>query len=96
MTIYHEFTHSADTNKKMWKEYQKRGYFIKDRVCQEREYNEIHKAEPYFTWYADKKVSESFAEHSGYIGYMESNPSKQDKKIRVTVLENGEVTTVLI
>ena len=86
MTIYHEFTHSADTNKKMWKEYQKRGYFIKDRVCQEREYNEIHKAEPYFTWYADKKVSESFAEHSGYIGIWNQIHQNKIKKLELQFL----------
>ena len=86
-TIHHELTHSADLTQKTWK---KQKF---ERASYSDEYLEIEKAEPSFTWYANKEYTESFAEHGGYISYMEANPSEQDKLIPVKVKEDGKTVT---
>lgn len=96
MTIHHEFIHSGDQPKVLWEELKTKEphYIVNDRLSVTEEYKEIQKEEPYFTWYADVKdygIHEAYAEHGGYIARMESNPSEQNMKIKVTVLENGKV-----
>lgn len=87
MTISHEFQHSGDKPRRKWK--------AQDNtpVCYDEEYSEIHKEEPYFTWYANTTRTESIAEHGGYISYMEANPNEQHKLLTIETIENGEFIT---
>jgi len=81
--IHHEFIHSIDTNRDIWKN-------DKTRLCSREEYLEIERAEPDFTVYAHEKISESYAEHGGYISYMLANPEEQSKKITILSFERDE------
>jgi hypothetical protein len=87
MTIFHEFVHSGDLSKEIWQNSNLKEHSIR------KEYRDIEKEEKGFTWYANKKIDESFAEHGGYIAYMEANPSEQSKRIEVKHLEDGILVT---
>ena len=80
MTIHHEFAHSIDTSRESYPA----NYFdLEDkRLCWTDEYTEIHRAEPYFTAYANTQRSESFAEHMGYVSRMLANPNEQNLEIK--------------
>lgn len=76
-TIFHEFVHSGDLP---------RG--SKNSYSGDKEYTQIEKEERGFTWYANKQIFESFAEHGGYIAYMESNPSEQKKRMQIQLINS--------
>lgn len=79
--IHHEFEHSGD---------QDQALFDSDDYmpnCWSDEYDEIHQKEHYFTEYANSDRSESWAEHGGYISYMEANPSEQHRLITIMVYD---------
>lgn len=79
--IHHEFEHSGD---------QDQALFDSDDYmphCWSDEYDEIHQKERYFTEYANSDRSESWAEHGGYISYMEANPSEQHRLITIMVYD---------
>ena len=88
--IHHEFVHSADHTQEQWNN--------DDLVptCYGEEYSRIHlrKENPDdlngFTWYANTSREESYAEHGGYISYMLSNPSEQNRKITIQYSKDGE------
>ena len=81
--IHHEFIHSIDISREIWKN-------DKERLSYRDEYLKIDNEEPDFTSYAHEKISESFAEHGGYISYMLANPEEQSKKIEICVFERDE------
>lgn len=81
--IHHEFIHSIDTSRDIWRN-------DKVRLCSREEYIEIEREEPDFTAYAHQQTSESYAEHGGYISYMLANPEEQSKKIKILVFERDE------
>jgi len=92
-TIHHEFTHSMDQTKKEWDD----NNHI--RNCYTDEYSKVHlKSQnkddlPGFTWYANTKREESYAEHGGYISYMLANPKEQKKKITIQYYtDEGKIT----
>ena len=88
--IHHEFIHSIDDSRRIWRE----GL---EKLSSRRKYMEIEKEEPYFTNYANTLVSESFAEHGGYISYMLANPEEQGKKLTIHHYgrdENNKVISV--
>ena len=88
--IHHEFAHSADHTQEQW--------VTNDPIpkCYGDDYSKIHLQKenpddlPGFTWYANTKREESYAEHGGYISYMLANPSEQNKIIHIHYLKNGE------
>ena len=75
-TIHHEFTHSIDESRRIWKDNKK-------VLSRRKEFIEISKAERYFTDYSNGDIEEEFAEHGGYISYMLANPEEQSKKITI-------------
>ena len=80
-TIHHEFIHSIDDSRSIWKN--------DERVLSKRkEYLEIQKEERFFTNYSNGDIEESFAEHGGYISYMLANPEEQSKKIPIRYLDD--------
>lgn len=81
--IHHEFTHSIDTSREIWRN-------DKERLSSRDEYLEIENAEPDFTPYAHGQISEAYAEHGGYISYMLANPEEQSKKIKILTYERDE------
>ena len=86
MTIFHEFLHSGDLSQWVWEQSDEYQDHTLRAWSRHKEYKEIEEAEKGFTWYGNSKYrkrdySESYAEHGGYIAYMESNPSEQNKKI---------------
>ena len=81
--IHHEFLHSIDTSRKIWKN-------DLTRLSDTLEYKSIHEKEPYFTAYANGIRSESFAEHGGFISYMLANPSDQSKVLKIQVPKKDE------
>ena len=81
--IHHEFTHSIDSSRDIWRN-------DKERLSSRKEYEEIEKAEPDFTDYAHQQIPEAFAEHGGYISYMLANPEEQSKTIEIIVFERDE------
>lgn len=85
-TLHHEFTHSGDVTRENYKNK------VPTKISYMKEYVEIQKDEPYFTPYANSKISEAFAEHGGYISRMEANPSEQNRKILIRLRdpETGE------
>lgn len=79
--IHHEFEHSGDQDLEL---------FNSDDYmphCWSDEYDEVHLNERYFTEYANSDRSESWAEHGGYISYMEANPSEQHRLITIMVYD---------
>ena len=80
-------THSGDTSKSMWESR------TKTRHSYDKEYMEIRAEERGFTEYAIRGgTHESFAEHGGYISYMEMNPSEQNRLIPIySYDENGKM-----
>ena len=79
--IHHEFEHSGDQDLEL---------FNSDDYmphCWSDEYDEVHQKERYFTEYANSDRSESWAEHGGYISYMEANPSEQHRLITIMVYD---------
>ena len=84
--IHHEFTHSGDYTREMWKNKEL------SPISHQKEHLDIISEEMHFSGYANSQVSESFAEHGGYISRMESNPSEQNKKFKIKVRdEDGKM-----
>lgn len=81
--IHHEFTHSIQDSRKIW-------YNGLKELHDRDDYTAIDKEENYFTRYANKMKSESFAEHGGYISYMLANPEEQSKKITIHHYDRDE------
>lgn len=81
--IHHEFIHSIDTSRKIWRE-------DLTRLSDTEEYKKIHDKERYFTAYANGIRSESFAEHGGFISYMLANPNDQSKLLKIQVPKKDE------
>ena len=81
--IHHEFNHSIDSSRDIWKN-------DKTELSSREEYLEIEKAEPDFTVYAHDSISEAYAEHGGYISYMLANPEEQSKKVKIVSFERDE------
>lgn len=81
--IHHEFTHSIDTSRDIWRN-------DKTKLSATKKYLEIEEAEPDFTPYAHEMISEAFAEHGGYISYMLANPEEQSKTIMIYNYERDE------
>lgn len=80
MTLHHEFAHSIDMSRESFES--SLMSHEEKRLCWTDEYTEAHRAEPYFTWYADTQRSESFAEHMGYVSRMLANPNEQKLEIK--------------
>ena len=96
MTIFHEFLHSGDLSKEVWQKSDEYQNHTLRAWSRHKEYREIEEAEKGFTWYGNSKYrnrdySESYAEHGGYIAYMESNPSEQTKKIKIEHYEDNKI-----
>ena len=88
--IHHEFAHSIDDSRKIWRD-------NLEKLHNREEYRAIEEEEPYFTKYANTQPGESFAEHGGYISYMLANPEEQSKKMRIHRYgrdENNRITTL--
>lgn len=81
--IHHEFSHSIDISRDIWRN-------DKTRLSSREDYLKIEKAEPDFTPYAHESISESFAEHAGYLSYMLANPHDQSKTITIYTFERDE------
>lgn len=62
-------------------------------LSNKQDYKDIEREEKGFTWYANKQRDESYAEHGGYIAYMEANPSEQHKWIEIKHVEDGKLVT---
>ena len=96
MTIFHEFLHSGDLSQWVWEQSDEYQDHTLRAWSRHKEYKEIEEAEKGFTWYGNSKYrkrdySESYAEHGGYIAYMESNPSEQNKKIKIEKYEDDKI-----
>lgn len=81
--IHHEFMHSIQDSRKIWRN----GL---EELHERDDYQQIDKEENYFTKYANTMVSESFAEHGGYVSYMLANPEEQSKKISIHHYDRDE------
>lgn len=81
--IHHEFVHSIDTSRDIWKN-------DKESLSSRKDFLKIENEEPDFTVYAHTQISESFAEHGGYISYMLANPEEQSKKMEIITYERDE------
>lgn len=79
--LHHEFAHSIDLSREAFA-------FQTNELSNSIEYINIHRKEPHFTGYANTRISESFAEHGGYISQMLANPHRQKEKITVKIYEN--------
>ena len=78
--------HSIQDSRKIWRDGLK-------ELHQRDDYRSIDKEENYFTRYANKTVSESFAEHGGYVARMLNNPSEQNMKVEIQIHnEKGGIT----
>lgn len=82
--IHHEFEHSGDETKELFEsdEYMP--------LCWSDEYYKVHSEERYFTEYANSERGESWAEHGGYISYMEANPSEQHRLITIQTYDEEQ------
>ena len=83
MTIHHEFAHTIDTSDDIVNDANLTDFWESDsiRLSSDPLYLSAEHQEPHFTWYADTKTSESFAEHIGYVSSMLANPKNQKEKI---------------